>query len=316
MRQQRFAAISPAETRRDAGQGYFSISNPPQSAATITGRQPATPDTARLVTGGGHQRGNSSIDGSLMAQLPTDQDMIRVISFGGLTKVVRINDCNTCDEVMRITLRKFGYREDRDRDYCFYVLNGLEPSPEHCRRLSEQELWRIIQDQKRPERNRLILRKLDRGEPGEAELSRAAGIAMEEAAATHNRALGSADNKRSQLKVQRVLGESWDDGLQHPLSPASFQSSGSFVSMGERERNVHNAAKDLERGAPVDPGRDTRRKPAKKGVLRQFFGQRPPSELITSDLTTYFPITLGKRLIARQDCHYDDQLASARSTAD
>lgn len=289
MRQQRFAAISPAETRRDAGQGYFSISNPPQSAATITGRQPATPDTARLVTGGGHQRGNSSIDGSLMAQLPTDQDMIRVISFGGLTKVVRINDCNTCDEVMRITLRKFGYREDRDRDYCFYVLNGLEPSPEHCRRLSEQELWRIIQDQKRPERNRLILRKLDRGEPGEAELSRAAGIAMEEAAATHNRALGSADNKRSQLKVQRVLGESWDDGLQHPLSPASFQSSGSFVSMGERERNVHNAAKDLERGAPVDPGRDTRRKPAKKGVLRQFFGQRPPSELITSDLTTYFP---------------------------
>lgn len=285
VRQQRYAAISPADSRRDPGQGYFG--NIPQSATT-SGRQPGTPETARIV-GGGHHRGNSSIDGSLMAQLPTDQDMIRVISFGGLTKVVRISGCHSVDEVMRITLRKFGYREDRDRDYCFYILNGLDPNPESCRRLSEGELWRIIQDQKRPERNRLILRKLDRGEPGEAELSRAAAIAMEEATASHTRALGSADNKRSQLKVQRVLGESWDNGLQHPLSPASFQSTSSVVSIGERERNVHNAAKDLERGAPPDAVRDTRRKPAKKGVLRQFFGQRPPSELITSDLTTYFP---------------------------
>jgi len=40
----------------------------------------------------------------------------------------------------------------------------------------------------------------------------------------------------------------------------------------------------------MEQKRDTaRHKPGKKGVLRQFFGQRPPSELITSDLTTYFP---------------------------
>jgi mitogen-activated protein kinase kinase kinase len=288
VRQQRYGVMSPAEmSRREQAQGYFTGTSNPSSAATITGRQPPTPDTARLINH--HQRGNGSIDGSLMAQLPTNQDMIRVISSGGLTKVVRTADCTSTDEVMRLTLRKFGYREDRDRDYCFYILAGLEPDPTHCRRLPENELWRIIQDQKRPERTRLILRKIDRGEPGEAELQRAAAIAMEEVAATHNRALGSADNKRSQLKVQKVLGESWDNGLQHPLSPASFQSAGSAVSAGERERNVHNAAKDLERGSRAETGKDTRRKPAKKGVLRQFFGQRPPSELITSDLTTYFP---------------------------
>lgn len=227
-----------------------------------------------------------------MASLPQNQDMIRVISSGGLTKVVRVADCTSCDEVMRLTLKKFGYREDRDRDYCFYILSGVDPDPNQCRRLPESELWRIIRDQRRPERNRLILRKIDRGEPGEAELQRAAGIAMEEAAANHQRSLESVD-KRSQLKVQKVLGESWDGGLQHPLSPASFQSAGSAVSEGEREWNVYNAAKDLERGGPsTDQPRDTtRRKPpaSKKGVLRQFFGQRPPSELITSDLTTYFP---------------------------
>jgi mitogen-activated protein kinase kinase kinase len=224
-----------------------------------------------------------------MAQLPQNQDMIRVISSGGLTKVVRIFDCKSCDEVMRLTLRKFGYREDHDRNYCFYVLAGVDPDPSQCRRIPENELWRIIQDQKRPERNRLILRKIHQGLPGEAELQRAAAIAMEEAAANHSRAIENVD-KRSQLKVQKVLGEAWNDGLQHPLSPASFQSNGSHFLAGERERNVYNAAKDLERPLPEEQRRDTaRHKPGKKGVLRQFFGQRPPSELITSDLTTYFP---------------------------
>jgi mitogen-activated protein kinase kinase kinase len=223
-----------------------------------------------------------------MAQLPQNQDVIRVISSGGVTKVVRIADCNSCDEVMRLTLRKWNYREDRDRDYCFYTLNGLEPDPAQCRRLTEAELWRIIKDTRRPERNRLILRKIQLGEPGEAELQRAAGIAMEEAAANHSRALENVAS-RSQLKVQKVLGENWND-VQHPLSPASFQSTSSAVSAGERASAIDRTATALERPPSIEQPRDTaRHKPGKKGVLRQFFGQRPPSELITSDLTTYFP---------------------------
>lgn len=295
VRGQRYNVMSPAElSRRENAQGYFNGSSNPSSAATISGRRPATPSdggqtpqTARIIQA--HTRGNGSIDGSLMAQLPQDQDIIRVISSGGVTKVVRIAGCNSVDEVMRMTLRKWGFREDRDRDYCFYALTGLEPDPSQCRRLSETELWRIIKDNKRPERNRLILRKIIQGEPGEAELQRAAGIAMEEAAANHSRALENVTS-RSQLKVQKVLGESWNDGLQHPLSPASFQSTGSAVSIGERERNVRDAANNLERPPSIEQPRDTaRRQPKSKGVLRQFFGQRPPSELITSDLTTYFP---------------------------
>lgn len=235
-----------------------------------------------------HQRGNGSIDGSLMAQLPQNQDVIRVISSGGVTKVVRIADCTSCDEVMRLTLRKWGYREDRDRDYCFWSLTGLEADPAQCRRLGESDLWRIIKDTRRPERNRLILRKIQHGEPGEAELQRAAGIAMEEAAANHSRALENVAS-RSQLKVQKVLGENWND-VQHPLSPASFQSTGSAVSAGERASAIDRTASALERPPSIEQPRDTtRRQPGKKGVLRQFFGQRPPSELITSDLTTYFP---------------------------
>ena len=221
-----------------------------------------------------------------MSSLPEDQDMIRVIAKDGLTKVVKVTDCKTIDEVMRLTLRKFTYREDHERNYCFWTLAGLEPDPAACRRLFEPELWRIIKDSKRPERNRLILRKIHAGEPSEMELQRAADIAMEESAQLHSRAL-EGTGKRSQLKAQKILGEQWDTGLQYPLSPASFTSN---VSAGERERNVHNAAKDLERPPPADTTPVKRRQArAKNDVLRQFFGQRPPSELITSDLTTYFP---------------------------
>ncbi|KAI6778416.1 Serine/threonine-protein kinase-like protein [Emericellopsis cladophorae] len=241
-----------------------------------------------------HTRNNSSMDGSLMAALPQNQEVIRVISTGGVTKVVKIADCNTCEEVMRVTLRKFALREDHERNYCFWVLAGVDPDPSQTRRLGDTELWRIIKDQRRPERNRLILRRVPAGEPGDSELQRAAAIAMEEEQQKHARALESVD-KRSQLKVQKVLGEKWHEGLQQPLSPLSFQ---------DRERNVSNAAKDLERPRSGDSNRPQRR----QAELRQFGGLRPPSELIASDLTSYFP---GH---AREDIDRTARLSMRRST--
>src|SRR4051794_28949303 len=136
-----------------------------------------------------HTRNQSSFDGSLMAALPQGQDVIRVISTGGVTKVVKIADCNTCEEVMRVTLRKFALREDHERNYCFWVLAGVEPDPNQCRRLGDTELWRVIKDHTRPERNRLILRRVPAGEPGMSELERAAAIGLEEAQQNHNRSI-------------------------------------------------------------------------------------------------------------------------------
>ena len=249
--------------------------------------------TARLVPT--HTRNNSSLDGSLMAALPQNQDVIRVISTGGVTKVVKIAECNTCEEVMRVTLRKFALREDHERNYCFWVLTGVDPDPTQCRRLGDTELWRIIKDQRRPERNRLILRRVPAGEPGDSELQRAAAIAMEEEQQKHVRALESVD-KRSQIKVQKVLGEKWNDQLQQPLSPVSYQ---------DRERNVSNAARDLER----PPSGESLSRPQRRNVaLRQFGGLRPPSELIASDLTSYFPDH------AREDIDRTARLSMRRST--
>ncbi|KAI0887206.1 kinase-like domain-containing protein [Annulohypoxylon maeteangense] len=265
------------------------------NTSNSSGRGPGSPTmTGRLVIN--HTRNASSQDGSLMAALPQGQDVIRVISTGGVTKVVKIADCSNCEEVMRVTLRKFALREDHDRNYCFWVLAGVDPDPKQSRRLGDTELWRIVKDQKRPERNRLILRRVPSGEPGEAELQRAASIAMEEAQQSHARALENVQDKRSQLKVQKLLGESWNEGLQQPLSPISFQ---------DRERNLHNAARDLERPASNETKPPF---PRRKGLLRQFGGLRPPSELITSDLTSYFPDH------PREDIDRTARLSMRRST--
>lgn len=267
--------------------------------ATMSSRfQGSDGHSGRLVMT--HTRNNSSMDGlSLMATLPHNQDIIRVISTGGVTKVVKIADCNTCEEVMRVTLRKFALREDHERNYCFWVLAGVDPDPSQCRRLGDTELWRIIKDQRRPERNRLILRRVPAAEPGDSELQRAAAIAMQEEQQKHERALGSVD-KRSISKVQKVLGEKWDEQLQQPLSPVSFQDR----ERQDRERNVINAAKDLER----PPSSGSRRPSRAKVGLRQFGGLRPPSELIASDLTSYFPDH------TREDIDRTARLSMRRST--
>lgn len=286
MQARRYNGVSPQEfSRREQGQGYFQGGSTGQAARyPSSGVDREQPQTARLISS--HIRGNGSIDGSLMSSLPEDQEMIRVIFKDGVTKVVMVAGCQTIEEVMRLTLRKFQLREDHERNYCFFVLAGLEPDPAMCRRLYEAELFRIIKDKKRTERNRLILRKVHAGEPSEMELQRAADIAIEESQQAHARALETS-GKRSQLKAQKILGESWDTSgsADYPLSPASFTST---VSIGERNRNINNAASALER--PADPPVQLRRQPrGKNDVLRQFFGQRPPSELIASDLTTYFP---------------------------
>ena len=262
----------------------------PQSAGYGPG---SSAQSARLVPS--HTRNNSSMDGSLMAALPQNQDVIRVISTGGVTKVVKIADCNTCEEVMRVTLRKFALREDHERNYCFWVLSGVDPDPSQCRRLGDTELWRIIKDQRRPERNRLILRRVPAAEPGDAELHRAAAIAFEEEQQKHTRALETVD-KRSQLKVQKVLGEKWNEQLQQPLSPLSYQ---------DREQNVLNTAADLER-----PSSSHSQMPQQRRMtgLRQFGGLRPPSELIASDLTSYFPDH------TREDIDRTARLSMRRST--
>ncbi|KMU90697.1 kinase byr2 [Coccidioides immitis H538.4] len=176
LRPYRYAGASPVESaRREQGGSYFSRpSDPSQSSRAAA-----------------HMRQAPSIDGLTMGALPPNSPVIRVIYTGGQTKVLNVKHCKTAEEVMLAVLRKLLLPESHFRNYCFYVLDGLDPDPANCRRISDSELLQICDGSGRSERGRLILRKLHAGEPEAEELQRAAQLAMDENQVAHMNALST-----------------------------------------------------------------------------------------------------------------------------
>ena len=234
---------------------------------SVSGRNASTPNDG--VSRGTSHRRNPSLDGLTMGPLPPNSPVIRVIYTGGQTKVLDIRHCKTPDEVMVGVLKKLQLPEHQYRNYCFYVLDGLDPDLSNCRRLTETELMEICEGVNKSERGRLILRKIHAGEPDVDELRRASQLAVDESSVTHKLALDKS-NPRQKHKIQQLTGESWHIiNTKQPVSP-----------VGPRHRpSVPN---DQEQPPP-----NTERNPVAK--LRSFFGQRPPSEMIIHELQSFFP---------------------------
>ena len=264
LRTQRHGGMSPLASARENKGGYF---NPPATAKNTSGLRPATPSSATA-------RQNANMD-STVGKLPIGSPVIRVIYMGGQTKVLDIKNCKTLEDVILSVLRKLNLPETQSRNYCFWNLDGTGQDTTNTHRLTDQELMRFCTDPyDKNERGRLILRKRHAGEPDEEELRKASSIALEEQNEMYQNALQK-NNPRSQPKVQKLTGESWRD-VSHPLSPATFQAAPRAV---PRDRSG-------SQGWGNPPQRsDSRPKPR----IKEFIGGRPPSELISQELTTYFP---------------------------
>ncbi|KAJ5833742.1 hypothetical protein N7474_002053 [Penicillium riverlandense] len=230
-------------------------------------RNPSTGDAK-------HPR-NPSLDGITMGALPPNSPVIRVIYTGGQTKVLDIRNCKTHDEVILCVLRKLQLPEHQYRNYCFYVLDGLDPDLSNCRKLTDKELMEICEGVNKSERGRLILRKVHAGEPDMDEIRRASQLAVDESQAQHLSAL-SGSNMRNQLKIQQLTGESWHN-IKQPISPRGS---------GPRHRPSNSTDQDAL-PPPYAIERHPERHPVSK--LRSFFGQRPPSEMIIHELPSFFP---------------------------
>ncbi|KAJ6022290.1 hypothetical protein N7540_007794 [Penicillium herquei] len=252
-------ATSPAG---DSDRWRKDYMNQPSSGSSGNGRNDGP------SRGSSHPR-NPSLDGLTMGPLPPNSPVIRVIYTGGQTKVLDIRHCKTPDEVMVGVLKKLQLPEHQYRNYCFYVLDGLDPDLANCRRLTESELMEICEGVSKSERGRLILRKIHAGEPDDDELRRASQLAVDESSVTHQIALNKS-SRRQQNKIQQLTGESWQViNTKQPVSP-----------MGPRHRP--SPSNDQEQMSPND-----QRNPVAK--LRSFFGQRPPSEMIIHELPSFFP---------------------------
>ncbi|KAJ5573661.1 Protein kinase byr2 [Penicillium hispanicum] len=261
-----FQPASPpgGESDRWRKDGYL---NQPLSGGSASGRNPSTPNDSN-GRGSSHPR-NPSLDGLTMGPLPPNSPVIRVIYTGGQTKVLDIRHCKTPDEVMVGVLKKLQLPEHQYRNYCFYVLDGLDPDLSNCRRLTETELMEICEGVNKSERGRLILRKIHAGEPDLEELRRASQLAVDESSVTHKLALDKS-NPRQKHKIQQLTGESWHIiNTKQPVSP-----------VGPRHRP--STSNEHEQQSPNND-----RNPVAK--LRSFFGQRPPSEMIIHELQSFFP---------------------------
>ncbi|KAI9888939.1 MAG: ATP binding [Vezdaea aestivalis] len=249
---QRHPGMSPAETASEYGSGYFSN---PGSASTSTGRAPSDTLTARSRPGINSERPS-------VGPLPVKQSVIWVIHSDGDLRIVRGFNPHSAQDIIRVSLRKLSLREDHVKSYCFWILNGLEPDPAQCRKVDDAELVRICTNPQRPERHRLIIRKIHAGEPSDGEVQRAAHIALEERDLAEKQNFVN-KNPRSIEKIKKLTGEPF----------AAAQPGRSPQPAGDDASSVH-----------VIP-----RQGSQLRQLPSFLGQRPPSEMISSDLTTYFP---------------------------
>ena len=266
---------SPMEVSRN--QQPASYFNQPASATSkYGGSQRTTPmETPQTARFGSHVRSSPSVDNfssSTASALPSDKPLIRVIYENGRYSVINLQDFRTAEDIIRLTLRKGSLNENHFRSYCFYVLDGTDPSPTFCRRLGEAELVKLCNDGVRSERGRLILRKIHAGEPEGEQLKTAARIAEQQLPEPPAIEVQQPNKSRSQLKIEKLTGEPLAP-LSYPMSPASQQERRDYFDTNALSRNASQASTASAR--------------ARK--LKDFYGARPPTELITQDLQSYFP---------------------------
>ncbi|KAL9128903.1 MAG: hypothetical protein Q9217_002525 [Psora testacea] len=255
LRSQRHGGMSPLATARENKAGYFNNPPPSGTAKNPSGLRPPTPSSAS-------GRQNPNMD-STVGKLPVGSPVIRVIYNGGQTKVLDVKHCKTLEDIVLSVLRKLNLPENQSRNFCFWNLDGTGQDLNNTHRLTDQELMRFCTDPyDKNERGRLILRKRHAGEPDEEELRKASSIALEE-------------QNEWQVKAQKLPGDSWRE-VSYPLSPTTFQAA---PRPPGRDRSGSQAW-----GNPPQRS-DSRQKPK----IKEFLGGRPPSELISQELTTYFP---------------------------
>ena len=265
LRAQRYGGMNPADSlRRDQLQACPSN---PSSAKSASGRRPGTPNRQTM--------GNDSTVG----KLPSNTPVIRIIWNSGQTKVLDIKNCNTAEEITLNVTKKLGLQERQSKPYCFYTLDTSDHGVVCTRRLDDRELVKVCKDQDGNDRNRLILRKFHEGSPDGEDLRKAIAIYNEEYHET-----GISDiTKGNRAKVAQRLGETWET-VDFPPSPGSAQYARNTTASDRARSNSINANQGWD---PPEQSGVIRRVPKPK--IKEFLGGRPPSELISQELTTYFP---------------------------
>ena len=279
------SASSPREKGgplRDRDQNGSYYRAPPKDNLTVkTNRSAETPrathfkgpnsavEHPRNLAVGADQRANSGM-------LPGKSSLIKIIHESGMTSVCDVDGIRSAEDIIA-RIHKQARLSEPSKNYQFYVMDGVEANYTACRRLTNYELFSIGLDPSRPERQRLIIRKLSYGEPEGVQLVEAAKIAKEQVRST-TPSNAYAVSERSRHKITQLTGEPYASlpPLSYPMSPAS---------VARREEHLNSAALNLENAEPTGTIQ-ARPRPRK---VESFAGDRPDSTYVLKDPKNFFP---------------------------
>lgn len=297
LRTQRSIVGMQENTRKESFAHY---TQPNSASSRYASRPGETPQTAKFGNGVRQMPSLDNLNTSnVIGALPADKPLIRVIYDSGSSSVVNIAGFRNAEDIVRTSLKVGGLNENHIRSYCFYVLDGTDPDPAFCRRITEAELVRISNDRVRSERGRLILRKIHAGAPEGDQLKAAARVAGQQLLSPPTNDLQVPGNARSKLKLEQPTGDPLP-AQSYPMSPASL----------EQRKDYFETQSNLSRNTSISTTASAR---ARK--LKDFYGARPPTELITQDLQSYFPEVAKEDMdrTVRMSVHRSQRMSKALS---
>ena len=247
---------------------------PSAHSTLISPATPTSATSARTVTNSTHRpnhpspikiKSNDKIESPMRSANAFSSllsNCVKFIGEEGQTRIVNIGDCKEASHVLEKALKKFNLLEATTGDpahrvdnYCVFITADVGAA----RQLSDEELFQICQDPNRPERERLILKQKDSA-PTALEFRQAQKIAREQQALLKDTAM--ANNMNKLKKIGGFFGE----------TPTHIR---------------HGSASGLS--SPLTSPIALQHPKGPRARIKEFFGGRPPSELISSNLSEYFP---------------------------
>lgn len=198
-----------------------------------------------------YRSGSRSPNVSNIALDNVKQSLVKFIGEEGQTRVVNISTCYTAQGILEKAIKKFGKFDESWSNYCVFVTTESGTAI----LLNDDDLLAICHHPERPERERLILRKKNTS-PSVEEFKRAQIIAKEQ----QDRVDQSSTSHNLSQRI-RKLEPFFGEKLSLKRTPTQTEATLT------NDRQIKGPSK----------------------IIRNFFGQRPPSELISSNLDAYFP---------------------------
>ncbi|KAF7730404.1 ATP binding [Apophysomyces ossiformis] len=284
-----FNVTSPHPEKPSKSTETKSILNRSNSFSRFLGRSDSKRSQRTAATGGSapqdappmppspkNMQKRNSLEGGIMSMEKVKQTCVKVFGEDGQTRIVNVHNASEAKAVMSKVLHKFGIDESDADQYCIFVNSSTNGEVLQARALSDAELTEICRSPDRPEKERLILRKRHLY-PTHEEFKRKGTIH----ARKQMQRMFEESHPDSDL-VSNYSGQGWMPDKQMTLDIITGPSSASSYTSTLVSANSN-------RPEPLGENGSVRSVRSQSYRIRRFFGERPPSEIISSNLHSFFP---------------------------